>query len=224
MRGILRFLFRSSISTEDRIRQINRRRSELANVSDEALKEAANRSKDLLETIAVTAVIAARVLGLVMFDVQLQGALALADGKIAEMQTGEGKTLAAVPAIVWYAKQKQGVHVMTANDYLARRDAQWMGPIYRFLGMSVGCIQQGMNSEERQHAYNCDVTYGTANEMGFDYLRDQLALHRSEQVHRPFNVALVDEADSILIDEARLPLVIAGDESQAESLPYRVDA
>jgi len=158
-----------------------------------------------------------------MFDVQLQGAVALAEGKIAEMQTGEGKTLAAVPAVVWFAKQGQGVHVMTANDYLARRDAQWMGPIYRFLGLSVGCIQQGVNSDERRQAYACDVTYGTANEMGFDYLRDQLALHQKEQVHRAFSVALVDEADSILIDEARLPLVIAGDEDQAASLAYHVD-
>src|SRR6516225_3582629 len=222
MREWFRSLFFRSPSTEDKIRQINRRRSELADVSDETLKDAARRSKELIETLAVTAVVAARVLGLVMFDVQLQGAIALADGKIAEMQTGEGKTLAAVPAVVWYARQGKAVHVMTANDYLARRDAQWMGPIYRFLGLSVGCIQQGMNSEERQRAYNCDVTYGTANEMGFDYLRDQLALHRSEQVHRPFNVALVDEADSILIDEARLPLVIAGDEEESEPLAYRV--
>jgi preprotein translocase subunit SecA len=223
MREWFRSLFRSQ-STEDRIRQTNRRRIELAEVSDETLRETGKRSKELIETLAVTAVVAARVLGLVMFDVQLQGAVALAEGKIAEMQTGEGKTLAAVPAVVWYARQGKGVHVLTANDYLARRDAQWMGPIYRFLGLSVGCIQQGLNSGERQRAYNCDVTYGTANEMGFDYLRDQLALQLSEQVHRPFNVALVDEADSILIDEARLPLVIAGDESQAESLPYRVDA
>src|SRR5436853_1517036 len=176
MRGIWRFLFPRSISTEDRVRRINLRRTELAGISDEALRDAGRRSKDLLETIAVTAVIAVRVLGLTMFDVQLQGALALANGKIAEMQTGEGKTLAAVPAVVWYAKQGQGVHVITANDYLARRDAQWMGPIYRFLGSSVGCIQQGMDSEERQRAYACDVTYATANEIGFDYLRDQLAL------------------------------------------------
>jgi preprotein translocase subunit SecA len=223
MREWLRSLFSHPQSAEDKIRQINRRRSELTNASDEALRETGKRSKELIETLAVTAVVAARVLGLVMFDVQLQGSVALAEGKIAEMQTGEGKTLAAVPAVVWYAKQGQGVHVMTANDYLARRDAQWMGPIYRFLGMSVGCIQQGMTSEERQRAYSCDVTYGTANEMGFDYLRDQLALHRGDQVHRPFNVALVDEADSILIDEARLPLVIAGDEEESEPLAYRVD-
>lgn len=139
------------------------------------------------------------------------------------MQTGEGKTLAAVPAVVWFAKQRLGVHVMTANDYLARRDAQWMGPIYQFLGLSLGCIQQGLNSDERRQAYACDVTYGTANEVGFDYLRDQLALHQNQQVQRAFSVALVDEADSILIDEARLPLVIAGDGDQAASLAYHVD-
>jgi preprotein translocase subunit SecA len=223
MRRIWRFLFPRPVSTEDKIRRINLRRSEFAGISDEGLRETGRRSTDLLETIAVTAVIAVRVLGLMMFDVQLQGALALADGKIAEMQTGEGKTLAAVPAIAWYAKEGKGVHVMTANDYLARRDAQWMGPIYQFLGLSVGCIQQGMNSEQRKRAYACDLTYGTANEIGFDYLRDQLSLYPKEQVHRPFAVALVDEVDSILIDEARAPLVIAGDQDEVE-IAYRVDA
>ncbi len=223
MRHLFTFLFPRSSSSGDEILQINRLRAELLNSSDEALKDAARRSKDLLETIAVTTVIAARVLGLVMFDVQLQGAVALAGGKIAEMQTGEGKTLAAVPAVVWYARQGQGVHVLTANDYLARRDAEWMGPVYRFLGLSTGCIQQTMISAERKQAYACDVTYSTANEAGFDYLRDQLALYPKDQVHRPFAVALVDEADSILIDEARIPLVIAGDQDQTELMPYRVD-
>jgi preprotein translocase subunit SecA len=173
--------------------------------------------------VAVAAVVAARLLGLVMFDVQLQGALALAEGKIAEMQTGEGKTLAAVPAIAWYARQGQGVHVMTVNDYLARRDAKWMGPIYEFLGLSVGCIQQGLNTEQRQEAYACDVTYATANEVGFDYLRDQLALYPSEQVHRPFGAAVIDEVDSLLIDEARMPLVIAGGRSNEDSIACQVD-
>jgi preprotein translocase subunit SecA len=113
---------------------------------------------------------------------------------------------------------------MTANDYLARRDAAWMGPIFKSLGLSVGCIQQTLNAEARRQAYGCDVTYSTGNEAGFDYLRDQLALYSKDQVHRPFAVALVDEADSILIDEARVPLVIAGDQDETESLPYRVDA
>jgi preprotein translocase subunit SecA len=219
----VRSLFSKPVSTDDKIEQINRRRAELENANDEALRTIGRQSKDLLETIAVTAVIAARVLGLVMFDVQLQGALALAQGKIAEMQTGEGKTLAAVPAVVWYAKQGRGVHVLTANDYLARRDAEWMRRIYEFIGLSVGCIQQAQSSAERKRAYACDITYGTANEAGFDYLRDQLALYPADQVHRPFAAAVVDEADSILIDEARLPLVIAGDQDESEMLAYRVD-
>src|SRR5262245_38320488 len=202
MRHLFHSLFHRSISIEDQLRQINRRRYELANASDEDLNQLSRRSGDLLETIAVTAVVAARVLGLVMFDVQIQGALPLANGKIAEMQTGEGKTLTAVPAVVWYAKQKKGVHVLTANDYLARRDADWMGRIYQSMGLTVGCIQQTMNAEERKRAYFCDVTYATANEAGFDYLRDQLALYPEDQVHRPFATALVYEADSILIDRS----------------------
>jgi preprotein translocase subunit SecA len=112
---------------------------------------------------------------------------------------------------------------MTVNDYLARRDARWMGPIYEFFGLSVGCIQQGMNSEERKRAYNCDITYATANEIGFDFLRDQIALYPAEQVHRPFASAVIDEADSILIDEARIPLVLAGGEAGDAALAYRVD-
>ncbi len=224
MREFVRSIFRRFTAHQNTVQEINHRREELASASDAALRETGQRSKDLIETFAVTAIIAARVLGLTMFDVQLQGAVALAEGKIAEMQTGEGKTLAAVPAIIWYAKQGKGVHVMTANDYLARRDAQWMHPIYQFLGLSVGCIQQTSNTAERRSAYACDLTYGTATEIGFDYLRDQLALHASDQVHRPFNVAVVDEADSILIDEARLPLVIAGEDAESESLAYRVDA
>jgi preprotein translocase subunit SecA len=219
----MRLLFPQSLSTEDKIQAINRRRTELVNIDDDTLREIANKSQSLLEVIAVTAIVAARVLGLIMFDVQFQGSIALAEGRIAEMQTGEGKTLAAVPAVVWFAKQRRGVHVMTANDYLARRDAEWMSGIYRTLGLTVGCIQQGMTPQERKQAYACDITYCTANEAGFDYLRDQLALFPEDQVHRPFAAAIVDEADSILIDEARIPLVIAGDQDDTESLPYRVD-
>ena len=223
MRRWLGFLFPEKTRNVDDIVQINRRRSELAACTDDELRVAARDSKTLMETIAVTAVVAARVLGLVMFDVQLEGALAMARGKIAEMQTGEGKTLAAVPAVVWYARQKNGVHVMTANDYLARRDAEWMGGVYRFLGLSVGCVLGRMTPEERKTAYACDVTYSTANEIGFDFLRDQLAFHPEQQVLRPFGAALVDEADSILIDEARIPLVIAGGEIDEEPLAYRAD-
>src|SRR5712691_4045549 len=221
---LLRFLFRDPVvSAESNIQTINRRRAESAKSSDEDLKAAGRSASDVLETIAVTAVVAARVLGLEMFDVQIEGALALANGKIAEMQTGEGKTLAAVPAIVWYAKAGEGVHVMTVNDYLARRDAKWMGGIYEFLGLSVGYIQQGMPLEERKRAYACDVTYATPNEIGFDHLRDGLALYPREQVHRPFAAAVIDEADSILIDEARMPLVIAGGEFGEDLLATRVD-
>jgi preprotein translocase subunit SecA len=226
MRRLLRFFRSSSDSQKAKagFQQVNHRRRELAQLSDEALKAAGQQARDLPEVVAVSAAVAARVIGLVMFDVQVEGALALADGKIAEMQTGEGKTLAAVPAVAWYAKEGGGVHVMTVNDYLAQRDAKWMGPVYKFLGLSVGCIQQGMTGEERKRAYRCDITYATANEVGFDYLRDQLALHPGEQVHRPFAAAVIDEADSILIDEARIPLVIAGGKGAEDSLAYRVDA
>ncbi|HLK22703.1 MAG TPA: hypothetical protein VKT81_27345 [Bryobacteraceae bacterium] len=205
------------------IESINHRRAELAALSDDELKATGRRATSLVEVIAVTAVVAARVLGLEMFDVQLQGAAAMANGHIAEMQTGEGKTLAAVPAVVWLAREGRGVHVMTVNDYLARRDSQWMRGIYEFLGLSVGCIQQGMPSEQRRAAYACDITYATANEIGFDLLRDGLSMHPDEQVHRPFAAALIDEADSILIDEARIPLVIAGGTAPGESLAVRVD-
>jgi preprotein translocase subunit SecA len=136
MRRFLRSLFPRSASADSRIRDINQRRAELSQLRDDELKSIGQRANDLIEIMAVAAVVAARLLGLVMFDVQLQGALALADGKIAEMQTGEGKTLAAVPAIAWYARRGGGVHVMTVNDYLARRDVKWMGPIYEFLGLT----------------------------------------------------------------------------------------
>ena len=170
--------------------------------------------------MAVTATVASRVLGQDMFDVQLGGALALTRGSIAEMQTGEGKTLAAVPAIAWFARERMGVHVMTVNDYLARRDAAWMGDIYRLLGLSVAHVQQGMSPAERQRAYRCDVTYATANEIGFDFIRDRLALDAGDQVHRPFAAAVIDEPDSILIDEARVPLVIAGGATGDGGLAY----
>ncbi|HEY3743420.1 MAG TPA: hypothetical protein VGL53_26420 [Bryobacteraceae bacterium] len=172
----------------------------------------ATHDADLIHTIAASAAAAERILGLTMHDVQLVGALALTDGKIVEMQTGEGKTLAAVPAAAWFARQGTGggVHVMTVNDYLARRDARWMGPIYEALGLAVGFVNSGMTAADRRAAYACDITYVTANECGFDLLRDQLCLDPAEQVHRPFHAAVIDEADSILIDEARIPLVIAG--------------
>jgi preprotein translocase subunit SecA len=223
MRQFLRSLFPRRSAQRLSIANINKMRSEWADAPTSKLRQICQSTNSLEEVIAVTAVVASRVLSLDMFDVQLHGALALAQGRIVEMQTGEGKTLAAVPAIVWYARRRKGVHVMTVNDYLARRDAQWMGGIYQALGFSVGCIQQGMSAAARKQAYACDITYSTANEIGFDFLRDQLALHPEDQVHRPFAAAVIDEADSILIDEARIPLVIAGGEFGEEMLAVRVD-
>ena len=226
MRNFLQSLLFRPLSSQHRqkvIARINARRHELRQQSDAELKSVARSAETLEETIAIAAVAAERLLGLNMFDTQIQGSLALADGKIAEMQTGEGKTLAAVPAVIWYAKAGQGVHVMTVNDYLARRDAKWMGPIYEFFGLTVGCIQQTMTGDERKHAYRCDLTYATQNEIGFDFLRDQIVMFPGQQVHRPFAAALIDEADSILIDEARIPLVLAGGQSSDAALVYRVD-
>jgi preprotein translocase subunit SecA len=202
---------------------INSRSGQLDEVSDEDLKAVARDAHTLPETFAVTAVLAERLLGFKMFDVQLHCALALADGKIAEMHTGEGKTLSAAAAVAWLARAGNGVHVMTVNDYLARRDAKWMKPIYAFFGLSVGCIQQNMDCRQRKQAYACDITYATANEIGFDFLRDQTALYPKDQVHRPFAAAVVDEADSILIDEARIPLVLAGGQPAEAALADRVD-
>ena len=187
------------------VEEVRRAERDYSKLTGEQLLRAATQTVTLPQFTAISAVLVSRVLGFDLFDVQLQAALALADGKIVEMQTGEGKTVAAVPAIAWFARAGQGVHVLTANDYLARRDAAWMGGIYRGLGVSVGVVQQHMTSAERRAAYQCDVTYGTANEVGFDYLRDQLILDPSEQVLRPLAVAVFDEADSALIDEARIP-------------------
>ena len=226
LRSLLRrFGFRDRES-ENRLRAITRRRQELSGLTDDRLKSAArsaSRDVDVVETFALAAAIAARVLGLQMFDVQILGALALARGHIAEMQTGEGKTLAAVPAVIWYARRGRGTHVLTANDYLARRDAMWMRGIYDWFGLSVGHISQPMPAVERRAAYQCDVTYATANEVGFDYLRDGLVRRAEELVQRPFAFAVIDEADSILIDEARIPLVIAGGVADESALAYRAD-
>ena len=165
-----------------------------------------------------------RAIGLWPFDVQVRAALALDCGHIVEMQTGEGKTLAAVMPAALRALAGQGAHVLTFNDYLARRDAEWMGPVYAMLGLSVGFVQQGMTPEDRRRAYLADVTYVTAKEAGFDHLRDLLAMDRQALVHRPFHFALVDEADSLLIDEARVPLVIAGSVGREMSAAPRLAA
>ncbi len=220
MRQFSRFLLASLDRDRSRISRINAFRSEFARLDDDQLRNQAAQANELLEFMAISATAASRVLGQNMYDVQLRGALALTRGSIAEMPTGEGKTLAAVPAIAWFARQGLGVHVMTVNDYLARRDALWMGDIYRFLGLSVAHVQQGMSPAERQAAYRSDITYATANEIGFDFIRDRLALDLRDQVHRPFATAVIDEADSILIDESRVPLVIAGGATGDGGLAY----
>ncbi len=166
---------------------------------------------DLLpEAFAVAREASARALGMRPFDVQVIGGIVLHQGKIAEMKTGEGKTLVAVLPVYLNALTGRGVHVVTVNDYLARRDADWMGQVYRFLGLSVGCIQQEMDNAERQVAYGSDITYGQNNEFGFDYLRDNMKYRLEDMVQRGHHFALVDEVDSILIDEARTPLIISG--------------
>jgi preprotein translocase subunit SecA len=215
--------FARTESVEATVADVRRCQSGYAQLGDDELRAASRTAASVAQVFALTVVVAERVLGLQMFDVQLQGALALAAGRIAEMQTGEGKTLAAVPAVVWNARSRNGVHVLTANDYLARRDAEWMRGIYSWFGLSVGVVQQGLALPERQIAYRADITYATANEAGFDYLRDQIALSAGQQVHRPFNVAVIDEADSILIDEARIPLVIAGGTGDASGPAIRAE-
>ena len=177
-------------------------------------KERISNDENLLtilpEAFATVREAAKRTLNQRHFDVQLMGGLVLHEGKIAEMKTGEGKTLVATLACYLNALEAKGVHVVTVNDYLAKRDSEWMGQIYKFLGISVGCIISDMDDNDRRAAYNCDITYGTNNEFGFDYLRDNMKYNLEEMVQRPFNFAIVDEVDSILVDEARTPLVISG--------------
>jgi len=178
----------------------------------------------MVEAFATVREAAKRTLGQRHFDVQLLGGMVLHQGRIAEMKTGEGKTLVATLAVYLNALTGCGVHVVTVNDYLARRDAEWMGQIYRFLGLTVGIIVHGLDDHERAQAYGCDVTYGTNNELGFDYLRDNMKFSLSEMVHRPFNYAIVDEVDSILVDEARTPLIISGPTEDNSELYRLVDA
>ena len=176
----------------------------------------------LIEVFALAREAADRVTGLRPFEVQVMAAVALHRRKLVEMQTGEGKTLVAVLPACLNALTGRGVHVLTFNDYLARRDAAWMGPVYSFLGLSVGVIQSGMSIAARRAAYAADVTYATAKEAGFDFLRMHLCRHPDELVHRPFHLAIVDEADSILIDEARVPLVIAGETRHSDKSPDQI--
>ena len=208
-------------SLNKEIQQINALEPAVAALSDEDLKARTAWLKGRLENgetlddilpdaFATVREAAKRTIGQRHFDVQLIGGIVLHRGKIAEMRTGEGKTLVATLAVYLNALSGKGVHVVTVNDYLAKRDSDWMGQIYRFLGLTVGCIVHELDDGERRAAYNADITYGTNNEFGFDYLRDNMKLSIDDMVQRPFNYAIVDEVDSILIDEARTPLIISG--------------
>ena len=204
-----------------RVEPINALEPQIAALSDDGMRArikelkaevAAGKTLDAAmdETFAIVREAAKRTLGQRHYDVQMVGGMVLHEGNIAEMKTGEGKTLVATLPVVLNALSGKGVHVVTVNDYLARRDSAWMAEIYQFLGLTVGCIVHGMSDLERRAAYLCDVTYATNNELGFDYLRDNMKFTRGEMVHRPFNFAIVDEVDSILVDEARTPLIISG--------------
>ncbi|HAW60407.1 MAG TPA: preprotein translocase subunit SecA, partial [Actinobacteria bacterium] len=224
---------------QDKMEAVNSLEAEVSRLSDEELKgktaefkerlRAGETLDDLLpEAFAVVREVAKRVLNMRHFDVQIMGGIVLHEGKIAEMVTGEGKTLVATLPVYLNVLLGKGVHVVTVNDYLAKRDTQWMGPIYHFLGLSVGVLQheaaylydpaypqedeslKDLRPAERREAYLADVTYGTNNEFGFDYLRDNMVVRLEDRVQRSYHYAIVDEVDSILIDEARTPLIISG--------------
>ncbi|HTI86944.1 MAG TPA: DEAD/DEAH box helicase, partial [Alphaproteobacteria bacterium] len=217
------------------VAEINALEPEIKALSDDQLRARTQMLKDRLakgetlddilpEAFATVREAAVRVLGQRHFDVQLMGGMTLHRGMISEMATGEGKTLVATLPAYLNALTGKGVHVVTVNDYLASRDSDWMGQIYRFLGLTVGCIVHGLNDDERRAQYAADITYGTNNEFGFDYLRDNMKYRLEDMVHRPFNYAIVDEVDSILIDEARTPLIISGPAEDSSELYRRVNA
>jgi len=189
----------------------------------EKIDNGAEIDEILVEAFAVVREVSRRTLLMRPFDVQIIGGLVLHEGKIAEMKTGEGKTLAATMPLYVNSLTGEGTHVVTVNDYLAKRDAEWMGPIYRFLRLSVGVIVHGMDDPQRRTAYHADITYGTNNEFGFDYLRDNMKFSLDDYVQREFNYAIVDEVDSILIDEARTPLIISGPSEESTDKYYRIN-
>ncbi|MDU4019372.1 MAG: preprotein translocase subunit SecA, partial [Finegoldia magna] len=176
----------------------------------ERLKNGETLDDILPEAFAVVREASYRVLGMKQYRVQLIGGVVLHQGRIAEMKTGEGKTLVATLPAYLNALSGKGVHVVTVNDYLAKRDKEWMGKVHEFLGLTVGVIVYGLDNDERRENYACDITYGTNNQYGFDYLRDNMVIYKKDKVQRGLNFAIVDEVDSILIDEARTPLIISG--------------
>ena len=201
--------------------KINAMEAGLSNLTDSSLAANTDKFKERLaagetqhdilpEAFAVCREASRRVLGMRHFDVQLIGGMCLHEGKIAEMKTGEGKTLVATLPVYLNALTGKGVHMVTVNEYLAKRDSEWMGHLYKFLGLSVGLIEHDLDFPARKYAYSCDVTFGTNNEYGFDYLRDNMVISSDQMVQRDLNFAIVDEVDSILIDEARTPLIISG--------------
>lgn len=216
------------------VAKINELEGDISKLTDIELKNKTNEFKErinkgeslddiLPEAFAVVREASKRVLGMRHFDVQLIGGIILHQGRIAEMKTGEGKTLVATLPVYLNALTGEGVHVVTVNDYLAKRDSEWMGKLYRFLGLSVGLVIAGMNPNEKQQAYNCDITYGTNNEYGFDYLRDNMVIYKNQLVQRKLHYAIVDEIDSILIDEARTPLIISGRANKSSDLYKKAD-
>ena len=232
--GIFRKIFKSYSEKEVKrvmpiVEQINGLEEEISKLTDEQLKNKTNELKKQLEegktlddilpeAFAVVREASKRVLGMRHFDVQLIGGIILHQGRIAEMKTGEGKTLVATLPVYLNALTGEGVHVITVNDYLAKRDSEWMGKLYKFLGLSVGLVIAGMEPKQKQEAYACDITYGTNNEFGFDYLRDNMVIYQNQLVQRGLSYAIVDEIDSILIDEARTPLIISGRANQSSDL------
>ncbi|KQW86604.1 preprotein translocase subunit SecA [Brevundimonas sp. Root1279] len=240
MLGIAKKIFGSSNDRKvkdfmGRVQKINALEAKYAALSDDELRMMTDTFRDRLaagetqdkilnDAFAVAREASKRVLGQRQYDVQLTGGMILNEGGIAEMRTGEGKTLVAIAPAYLNALSGKGVHVITVNDYLARRDAEWMGRVYRFLGLEVGVIVNGLSQGQRQAAYAADITYGTNNEFGFDYLRDNLVYDRKEMVQRPHHFAIVDEVDSILIDEARTPLIISGPTEDRSDLYVTVDA
>src|ERR671911_57508 len=220
---------------QNRVETVSALEPEMEKLSDSELREKTDEFRERLEggetidgllpeAFAVVREVSRRTLGMRPFDVQIMGGIVLHEGKIAEMKTGEGKTLAATMPVYLNALEGKGVHVVTVNDYLARRDAAWMGEIYAFLGLEVGLVQESMNFEERKVAYHSDITYGTNAQFGFDYLRDNIATTTAQLVQRDLNFAIVDEVDSILVDEARTPLIISGMPESAADVYYRFAA
>jgi preprotein translocase subunit SecA len=237
MLGILNKILGNSNEKEVRklqktVDMVNALEPSIEKLSDEELRSKTDEFKERLsrgetlddilpEAFAVVREASKRTLNMRPFDVQVMGGIVLHQGRIAEMKTGEGKTLVATMPVYLNALTDLGVHIVTVNDYLAKRDSEWMGKIYNFLGLEVGLIVHGLDFEERRKAYNADITYGTNNEFGFDYLRDNMVLYKEHMVQRPLNYAIVDEVDSILIDEARTPLIISGQAEESTDIYYK---